>query len=144
MLRRPPSSTLFPYTTLFRSAHRALVLRRFAFGELRAATRTDGRVRGDQRLANGAQELLAEIGRGLRGGSRFRRRADLGRFRDFPGDVLEGLEDFAMVLLAFHDRGEDLVDAPSVLYGHLGWVHAPADGEQGHVRLGLRGTRAVC
>src|SRR5438874_3510541 len=28
MLRRPPSSTLFPYTTLFRSAHRSRVSRR--------------------------------------------------------------------------------------------------------------------
>src|SRR5436189_1546452 len=26
MIRRPPTSTLFPYTTLFRSAHGALVL----------------------------------------------------------------------------------------------------------------------
>src|SRR5207248_8390004 len=28
MIRRPPSSTLFPYTTLFRSEHRVLDLRR--------------------------------------------------------------------------------------------------------------------
>src|SRR3712207_7638187 len=27
MIRRPPRSTLFPYTTLFRSLHRALVAR---------------------------------------------------------------------------------------------------------------------
>src|SRR3712207_8805307 len=28
MIRRPPRSTLFPYTTLFRSVHRAQLLRR--------------------------------------------------------------------------------------------------------------------
>src|SRR6266496_5096341 len=33
MIRRPPRSTLFPYTTLFRSSHkRSLALREFALG----------------------------------------------------------------------------------------------------------------
>src|SRR3712207_7784333 len=40
MIRRPPRSTLFPYTTLFRSALEGFV-------ELRAAVRVAGRVLGD-------------------------------------------------------------------------------------------------
>src|ERR1017187_10729732 len=32
MIRRPPRSTLFPYTTLFRSVHRAIVQARFEDG----------------------------------------------------------------------------------------------------------------
>src|SRR3712207_5854558 len=34
MVRRPPRSTLFPYTTLFRSTDRRRVTRRVTFGEL--------------------------------------------------------------------------------------------------------------
>src|SRR2546422_4907665 len=33
MIRRPPRSTLFPYTTLFRSGHGAVTVRAFLFGE---------------------------------------------------------------------------------------------------------------
>src|SRR5256885_11907549 len=39
MIRRPPRSTLFPYTTLFRSRHAFLVVRRLAH---------DGHVRGHE------------------------------------------------------------------------------------------------
>src|SRR5438046_4027316 len=42
MLRRPPRSTLFPYTTLFRSGRRGQQIDDDAFGEAR---RTPGRIR---------------------------------------------------------------------------------------------------
>src|SRR3712207_7371590 len=37
MIRRPPRSTLFPYTTLFRSEQKERLLPRMATGEIRAA-----------------------------------------------------------------------------------------------------------
>src|SRR5213593_3104652 len=61
----------------------------------------------------------------------------------FAGDVLERLEDFAVVFLAFHDRGEDLIDAPTVLHGHVDRIHASADVEQGQVRLARRAHARV-
>src|SRR2546429_1129458 len=45
MIRRPPSSTLFPYTTLFRSPDARLV-RRDAFYELRVGARREAHRRG--------------------------------------------------------------------------------------------------
>src|SRR3712207_7885360 len=39
MIRRPPRSTLFPYTTLFRSIREALSLGRYAFGNRREISR---------------------------------------------------------------------------------------------------------
>src|SRR5438309_8714525 len=56
MIRRPPRSTLFPYTTLFRSGggidHRALEAHQLGPGE---------------RHALGAHALAAEVARGLHG-----------------------------------------------------------------------------
>src|SRR3712207_7594935 len=45
MIRRPPRSTLFPYTTLFRSARRRR-RERFPAGRLQGAVREDERARG--------------------------------------------------------------------------------------------------
>src|SRR3712207_8897776 len=39
MIRRPPRSTLFPYTTLFRSLERAVALRELGRGQRRLAAR---------------------------------------------------------------------------------------------------------
>src|SRR2546422_7687135 len=57
MIRRPPRSTLFPYTTLFRSAHpgrrrlrRATLRRRDAAAALRAGSRRPGEDRKSTRL----------------------------------------------------------------------------------------------
>src|SRR2546430_8808646 len=50
MIRRPPRSTLFPYTTLFRSGHQLLLLRT-ALG---------------RRSAEGVAELVALVGGKLR------------------------------------------------------------------------------
>src|SRR2546430_12309292 len=44
MIRRPPRSTLFPYTTLFRSVH-VRDQRRHIRGRVRATARTPARVR---------------------------------------------------------------------------------------------------
>src|SRR2546430_5570312 len=41
MIRRPPRSTLFPYTTLFRSYNGAETRRRMACAECRYSSRTD-------------------------------------------------------------------------------------------------------
>src|SRR5258708_10962702 len=49
MIRRPPRSTLFPYTTLFRSRLRRGVLARGAFGRLRLGGRLRHRRAGDAR-----------------------------------------------------------------------------------------------
>src|SRR3712207_7681598 len=57
MIRRPPRSTLFPYTTLFRSPHPRLVLWRLPAGIARQERRhlVGGQRRGEQ----GALALLA-------------------------------------------------------------------------------------
>src|SRR4029077_19198040 len=52
MIRRPPRSTLFPYTTLFRSFHSPLLLRF-------AAQRT--RQQGADRLASRSEEHTSEL-----------------------------------------------------------------------------------
>src|SRR3712207_7387920 len=46
MIRRPPRSTLFPYTTLFRSGRRGGTGERRALGDLRPGGRGAGRVPG--------------------------------------------------------------------------------------------------
>src|SRR3712207_8232486 len=51
MIRRPPRSTLFPYTTLFRSHELALAEDRAA-GELRGTAELDQR-----RIADGGEEI---------------------------------------------------------------------------------------
>src|SRR3712207_7025569 len=55
MIRRPPRSTLFPYTTLFRSPGRALQPGAAGAGERRPAARRSGRDPG----AEGAPRRLA-------------------------------------------------------------------------------------
>src|SRR3712207_7866013 len=49
MIRRPPRSTLFPYTTLFRSLGDDRVEVPIALGEVRAQRRELGRVREDRK-----------------------------------------------------------------------------------------------
>src|SRR3712207_8513953 len=46
MIRRPPRSTLFPYTTLFRSDRRVVLLARRAVGELQRVAHRLQRKRG--------------------------------------------------------------------------------------------------
>src|SRR3712207_7437713 len=63
MIRRPPRSTLFPYTTLFRSAPRALVLARGL--RVRHRQRPQGR-------REGRPELRGPRRRGVDGDGRLR------------------------------------------------------------------------
>src|SRR2546422_11353348 len=44
MIRRPPRSTLFPYTTLFRSVRLALLFRQLASGKVKVSFRSLGDV----------------------------------------------------------------------------------------------------
>src|SRR2546426_6464193 len=62
MIRRPPRSTLFPYTTLFRSARAHVVEDRVALAEGAAAAVLPGEAHGDALEEQGAE------GEGLRGG----------------------------------------------------------------------------
>src|SRR5258707_5470634 len=62
MIRRPPRSTLFPYTTLFRSRHRRTGgWRREVRGRRRVLSRHAGR-RGDRR----GEDVGADLGRDRR------------------------------------------------------------------------------
>src|SRR6266566_4673017 len=61
-IRRPPSSTLFPYTTLFRSAQRAQPRPHGDGGGARPLGRDDG--------ARRARRAAAERARGVRGTTR--------------------------------------------------------------------------
>src|SRR3712207_7997342 len=66
MMRRPPRSTLFPYTTLFRSGARRLVLRREAPALLGGAGGDGGEVGLDLALGVGFGDLvLAGDGEGV-------------------------------------------------------------------------------
>src|SRR5258707_8957556 len=57
MIRRPPRSTLFPYTTLFRSA-----VRRQGAGEVEPARRLLGLDRGgDPQAERGARKVLSPL-----------------------------------------------------------------------------------
>src|SRR3712207_1551816 len=82
MIRRPPRSTLFPYTTLFRSKGRG---RRGGGGGLRpgagAAARRDGQALGAGRVRPAARLVRGDRSRparreGGRGGRARRRRED--------------------------------------------------------------------
>src|SRR5437867_684084 len=95
-------------------------------------------VRGDQRLADRAQELLPEFLRRLGRDRRLRLGEDVARFGCLAGHVLQRLEDFPVVFLPFHDRRQDLVDAPTVLDRHLRGIEGAADVEEGQVRLARR------
>src|SRR2546430_6182251 len=62
MIRRPPRSTLFPYTTLFRSIQGLLLL---AKGAKFAAHQADGRLNDldfDQQIADFLEEVMKVVG----------------------------------------------------------------------------------
>src|SRR5688572_31456819 len=58
MIRRPPRSTLFPYTTLFRSVRRAVALPRGATGGRRVRARAGHRARERRRLRDRRRPAL--------------------------------------------------------------------------------------
>src|SRR5256885_9456966 len=62
MIRRPPRSTLFPYTTLFRSVLQAGVRRL-------VADHGGGPVHQDRRLGAGSPPVLGRVPRGAAGGA---------------------------------------------------------------------------
>src|SRR3712207_7593725 len=61
MIRRPPRSTLFPYTTLFRSRHRGDGAGELARGRLRGAARVGG---GQLAELRQVEQPLDDLGRG--------------------------------------------------------------------------------
>src|SRR3712207_8493858 len=67
MIRRPPRSTLFPYTTLFRSPARRAAVRAAGDGQ------DPARARGGRR---GRRGVLLDVRVGVRGGDRRRRGLD--------------------------------------------------------------------
>src|SRR3712207_6857469 len=78
MIRRPPRSTLFPYTTLFRSS--------FGHGDAYEGTGGPRDARGG-RLGRGARAgRVRRQGRGLRSGGRARRQGGRRRWRRGGGD----------------------------------------------------------
>src|SRR3712207_7078789 len=73
MIRRPPRSTLFPYTTLFRSFQSRAVPVRDASGEwLGTSTDVEDQVRAREVLARDREELEA-LGEGAHGGAEDRK-----------------------------------------------------------------------
>src|SRR3989449_8775552 len=69
MIRRPPRSTLFPYTTLFRSSGVGLAMERYtaAPGRVSLVTRIDGRDRrAPPLLLFGHTDVVPADGRGWR------------------------------------------------------------------------------
>src|SRR5690348_17686655 len=56
MIRRPPRSTLFPYTTLFRSAAAAIEFYKRAFGAKEKLRMPDG-----ERIAHRSEEHTSEL-----------------------------------------------------------------------------------
>src|SRR5437016_1615665 len=124
-------------------AYGALVFSRSALRELGPAARTDRRVCSNQRLADGAEELLPEFLCRLGCDRRLRLGEDVARFGCLPGHILQRLEDFLVVFLPFHDRRQDLVDAAAVPDRHLPGIEGAADVEQGQVRLARRTRTCV-
>src|SRR2546421_8037219 len=61
MIRRPPRSTLFPYTTLFRSSRRAFGLVRISAIVLGPALRGQGRQRADAGVPSRSEEHTSEL-----------------------------------------------------------------------------------
>src|SRR3712207_4310240 len=114
MIRRPPRSTLFPYTTLFRSPPRPVFLLRFPQGDPlrvhRAYRACPDPTFVDLRALDGAKQLL--FGRGdPRGGAQAPRGADPLR-RDTPGHgVVRGAQPLRLRVLSFalpHPREDAL------------------------------------
>src|SRR5437016_2967650 len=127
-----------------RLAHGAFVLGRGSFGEFGSASRADGGARGDEGLADGAGDLLAEFPRGRHDRSGIGSRGGLSSFWGVARDALQRFDDFPMVFLAVHDRGEDLVDAPAVPDGNLnGLLRTAREVEQGQVGLARRAHPSV-
>src|SRR2546421_223856 len=127
-----------------RLAHGAFVLGRGSFGEFGSASRADSGVCGDEGLADGAEELLAEFPRGRHDRSGIGSRSGLSRFWGVARDALQRFDDFPMVFLAVHDRGEDLVDAPAVPDGNFdGLLRTAREVEQGQVGLARRAHPSV-
>src|SRR3712207_7134724 len=62
MIRRPPRSTLFPYTTLFRSLRHHLRAGRDGVGAARAEHAARGWVRGARRFAPQQDALRPQLG----------------------------------------------------------------------------------
>src|SRR3712207_7862301 len=58
MIRRPPRSTLFPYTTLFRSAQLAQTLGQLGVVAAAARVQDEARGRGGERLDSGLVDAL--------------------------------------------------------------------------------------
>src|SRR3712207_7172850 len=65
MIRRPPRSTLFPYTTLFRSIFARETLLDSAYGDVRF-TKPSERLRGGRLPADGLSLVAVERGRVVR------------------------------------------------------------------------------
>src|SRR5437016_1966093 len=127
-----------------RLAHGAFVLGRGSFGDFGSASWADSGVCGDEGLADGAEELLAEFPRGRYDRSGIGSRGGLSSFWGVARDALQRFDDFPMVFLAVHDRGEDLVDAPAVPDGNLNWLLRTArEVEQGQVGLARRAHPSV-
>src|SRR3712207_7323412 len=61
MIRRPPRSTLFPYTTLFRSRHLVVHLHRLALGQLLGRRREEVAHAVKDGLRLGAHPARAEV-----------------------------------------------------------------------------------
>src|SRR5438876_8617444 len=61
MIRRPPRSTLFPYTTLFRSRFRLTVAERLAPAGVRRRRRGQGRGRPELRSEEHTSELQSPV-----------------------------------------------------------------------------------
>src|SRR5437667_413199 len=127
-----------------RLAHGAFVLGCSSFGEFGSASRADSGVCGDEGLAHGAEELLAKFPRGRHDRSGIGSRGGLSGFGGVARDALQRFDDFPMVFLAVHDRGEDLVDAPAVPDGNLnGLLRTAREIEQGQVGLARRAHPSV-
>src|SRR5256885_12180097 len=65
MIRRPPRSTLFPYTTLFRSFQRRLAHRRGAYGGTDGGVRQAARGRRRERAEQRGMRRVAPHARGV-------------------------------------------------------------------------------
>src|SRR5207302_11005629 len=117
---------------------------RRSLGAFCSTSRAVGGACGDEGLANGAEELLAEFPRGRHNRSGIGSRGGLSGFWGVARDALQRFDDFPMVFLAVHDRGEDFVDAPAVPDGNLnGLLRTAREVEQGQVGLARRAHPSV-
>src|SRR3712207_6116920 len=124
MIRRPPRSTLFPYTTLFRSQDELVVLGHL-LAEADAAVAEDAALAVD-RDQRRELERLAEVALGLDEAGRARAPA--------VGDVLER----ALAALVADRAVERVVDEQELEHGVLRRVHALVLGVDDHAVLDRR------